>query len=116
MLPMAGTNNDPVVRDIMPQRQQMILDFIHEFRESHDGVSPTDREIAIGIGYQVTSWGTVHVLIDDLVKQGWLRKANVGSRAYIPTRKKSETFYKVHTPKLLTIAKKIPQTAKEMID
>lgn len=66
-----------------PQRKQLVLSFIHEFRRVKQ-VSPTHKETAIGIGYNANAAGTAFTLVEELVSEGWLRHAVEGSRSIMP--------------------------------
>jgi SOS-response transcriptional repressor LexA len=55
---------------IEPQRKQLILNFIHEYRQIKS-VSPNMQEIRRGVGY--ANAGTVHKLVWQLIDEGWLR-------------------------------------------
>lgn len=74
-----------------PQRKQLVLSFIHEFRRVKQ-VSPTHKEIAIGIGYNANAAGTAYTLVDELVNEGWLRHAVEGSRSIMPVYPLEETY------------------------
>ena len=68
---------------LTPQRKQLILNFIHEYRRMHE-ISPTFLEIAKGIGYTETMEGTAYTYVMELVRDGWLRRAAPGARAILP--------------------------------
>lgn len=58
------------------KKQQKILDYIQDFTEKN-GMSPTYREIAAGVGLKSPASVAEH--IDNLVALGALRKADDGS-------------------------------------
>jgi SOS-response transcriptional repressor LexA len=70
---------------IEPQRKQLILNFIHEYRRIHQ-ISPSYTEIAVGIGYTASAGGSVHTLVEQLIAEGWLRRAHGNAaRTILPT-------------------------------
>lgn len=101
------------LRDVMEQRKQMILIFIHQYRDKHKGVSPTEREIAAGIGYGKKSYGSVNSLVGELIKEGWLERATTirGSRGLIPTRPKNDAYYPIKRSDLIDITRKMQALA-----
>lgn len=54
------------------RRREQILDFIIQYKLSHDGLSPSLREI--GDGVELFSTGVIHQHIEKLIKQGYLAK------------------------------------------
>lgn len=84
------------------QRKQLVLYFIHEFRRKRE-VSPTYLEIAKGIGYADNAEGTAYTLCEKLVQEGWLRRANPGSRSLIPVYDSKKVYAKITDPDLLNI-------------
>lgn len=68
---------------IGPQRKQLILSFIHEYRRINQ-ISPTYEQIARGIGYSAKAEGTVFTLVEELIAEGWLKRAAPGARAIVP--------------------------------
>lgn len=89
---------------ITPQRKQLILDFIHEFRRVK-GVSPKIEEITLGMGYRRGSEGTAHTIINQLIEEGWLRKALPGARAILPVYPADKVYCPITEPDLLRIKK-----------
>jgi len=69
----------------IPATKQRILDFFRRYRGAFH-TSPTYEEIAVGIGWDAGSKGSVHTLCMELVAEGWLTKLPKGvSRSLIPT-------------------------------
>ena len=60
-------------------RQADLLRFIAGFTEAHDGLSPSYREMAIGVG--VTSCSVVHRLLAGLEARGCVRRLPNRARA-----------------------------------
>lgn len=102
------------LRDITPQRKQMILNFIHAYRAAHEGISPTDREISRGIGYGEKSYGTTNTMIQELIKEGWLHRAIAGSRGLIPLQPSDKEYYPIKRPDLQRIARNQKREAADM--
>lgn len=90
---------------ITPQRKQLILDFIHEYRRKRE-VSPTYLEIAKGIGYADNAEGTAFTLVEELVQEGWLRRVQAGSRSILPTHDVSAVYAEITDPILISIKKR----------
>lgn len=90
---------------ITPQRKQLILDFIHEFRRKKE-ISPTYEQIAVGIGYKGNSEGTIYTYINELIAEGWLKRVG-GVRSVVPTRKPEEQYANVKEPELKAIQRNI---------
>lgn len=92
---------------ITNQRKQLILDFIHEYRRRHE-ISPSIEEITEAIGYKNTSEGQVHTYVNQLIKEGWLKKAaKAVSRSLVPLKPHDAVYAKVTDEKLLPIRKRI---------
>jgi SOS-response transcriptional repressor LexA len=91
---------------ITRQRKQLILNFIHEYRRLNR-ISPNLNEIAKGIGYREDSQGTVHTLVEALVREGWLTRAVAGGRArtLIPVYDAQQVYAQITTPELKQIEK-----------
>lgn len=64
------------------KKQKAILDFIENFTDEN-GISPSYREIAAGVGLRSVSSVAEH--IDNLVAIGALKKANDGSARTLKT-------------------------------
>lgn len=90
---------------ITPQRKQLILDYIHEFRRKKE-ISPTYEQIAVGIGYKSGSEGTIYTYINELIAEGWLKRVG-GVRSVVPTRKPDEIYALVKEPELKVIQRNI---------
>lgn len=89
-----------------PQRKELILRFIHEYRRIKE-VSPTHKEIALGIGYNINAAGTAFTLVDELVQEGWLRHANANSsRSLIPIYPPETVYAEITDPELKSILKR----------
>lgn len=58
------------------KRQNDCLNFINQYREKNDGVSPSYQEIATGLG--VASKGNVHHLVHGLIERGAIANATAG--------------------------------------
>lgn len=67
------------LNDLQKVRKQQIIDYIRQYREQNY-MSPTLREIAVAIGYEEESYGSVHPLIKDLINKGFLVRAAKGAR------------------------------------
>ncbi len=59
-------------------RTEVVYEFICKYKDTHDGNSPTYREIARGVG--VVSTSTVSHHINKLIEQGRLRQSKYGVR------------------------------------
>ena len=68
---------------MIPQRKQLILNFIHEYRRIHE-ISPKYLEIAKGIGLADNAEGTAHTYVQQLAKEGWLRIIPGVARGILP--------------------------------
>lgn len=89
---------------ITPQRKQLILNFIHEYRRVRK-ISPTVKDIAQGIGYLRESAGTVHSLINELIEEGWLERVQPGARTLFPTLPPDAEYAPITDPELKRIAR-----------
>jgi SOS-response transcriptional repressor LexA len=99
------TQTKSASEDLMiPQRKQLILNFIHEYRRVRQ-ISPSFDEIAKGIGFSETSGGTAHTYTESLIKEGWLKRVQAGSRSILPTKPGSESYAEITDPNLKKIAK-----------
>lgn len=90
---------------ITPQRKQLILDFIHEYRRKRK-ISPTYLEIAKGIGYADNAEGTAHTLVEELISEGWLERVQAGSRTILPVYDAEAVYSEVTDPALLQVQKR----------
>lgn len=54
-------------------KEAKILLFIYEYKQGHDGNSPTLRRIAAHVGLSQTA---VHYWVRSLIKRGYLKKVN----------------------------------------
>lgn len=90
---------------ITPQRKQLILNFIHEYRRKQEK-NPTYTEITKGIGYSNTAEGTVFTLVEALIQEGWLRKVGEGSRSVMPVFPPDKIYSKITDPLLKDIQKR----------
>ncbi len=91
---------------LIPQRKQLILDFIHEFRRVKE-ISPRIKEITMGIGYSNASQGQVHTYINQLIDEGWLRRVDGASaRALLPAKPATESYAKITDPDCIAIKKR----------
>lgn len=64
-----------------PERQMKILDYFIAYKKTHDGNSPTIREIGQELGISSTS--VVHYHLEAMVKKGMLYKIGTDiNRAY----------------------------------
>lgn len=88
-----------------PQRKQLVLTFIHEFRRVKQA-SPTHKEIAAGIGYNPNAAGTAYTLTAELVSEGWLRHAFEGSRSIMPVYPLESVYAEITDPELRLILKR----------
>jgi SOS-response transcriptional repressor LexA len=90
-IPTTNTTPKPIKRRmrksvITDQRKQLIVSFIHEYRRMRE-ISPSIAEITKGIGYSEKSEGQVHTYVNQLIDEGWLRKAQgASSRSLIPIK------------------------------
>ncbi len=89
---------------ITPQRKQLILNFIHEFRRLRRK-SPTYVEIAKGIDYADKTEGTVYTMVEGLIEEGWLEKVPPGARSLFPTRPETDVYCEITDPELQRVAK-----------
>ena len=88
---------------LTPQRKQLILNLIHEYRRMHE-ISPTFLEIAVGIGYTATMEGTAYTYVMDLIREGWLRRAAPGARAILPVYPPTAVYHEITDPDLKVVA------------
>ena len=99
------TEYDPK-RTRQMQRKQLILNFIHRFRDRY-GISPTYKQIALHIGYK--SRGETSNLTHQLIAEGWLKQekdAN-GNTVLIPEYEPTEPYFMVSDHDLIVIARRI---------
>lgn len=89
---------------LTPQRKQLILNFIHEFRRLRRK-SPTYAEIAKGIGFKQGTDGTVHTLVQALIAEGWLENSPSESRSIFPLRPETDVYAEINDPDLKRVAK-----------
>lgn len=82
-------------RNVMQQRKQLILWFVHLFRSRHQGISPSTRQIAKGIGYGDKSGGSAGGLVNELIREGWLRREIPGSRTLVLTHPWDSLYYPI---------------------
>ncbi|HEX2905891.1 MAG TPA: hypothetical protein VHO69_03475 [Phototrophicaceae bacterium] len=77
------------LKDQRAASKQRIIDFVIQYRQEND-ISPTMREITQAIGFQERSSGTTSTYINELIEEGWLKRAvsdPKASRAILPTNK-----------------------------
>lgn len=89
--------------EILQQRKQLILNFIHIYREMHK-VSPSIDEITIAIGYGPKSYGSVTPLINELIHEGWLKRAVPGGRTLVLTHPPDEKYFPLSHPEIRKVA------------
>lgn len=90
---------------VTPQRKQLILSFIHEYRRKNEK-NPTYTEITKGVGYSNTAAGTVFTLVEALITEGWLRRAGTGSRSVMPVYPADRIYSEITDPLLKDIQKR----------
>lgn len=90
---------------ITPQRKQLILNFVHEYRRIRE-ISPTYLEIAIGIGYATNAEGTAYTLAEQLINEGWLRRVQAGSRSILPVRPQTDVYCEITDAELIAVAER----------
>lgn len=78
---------------ITNQRRQLLLDFIHQYRHIV-GISPTELEMTLAIGYAPQSDGNIGVIKKPLIEEGWLYYPVEGSRrrAIMPCKESTEWY------------------------
>jgi SOS-response transcriptional repressor LexA len=64
----------------MTPRQQQVLSFIVAYQAEHEGVTPSLREIAVGVGNRPNSFGPVWVMLKILEDQGYIARPIKGER------------------------------------
>ena len=89
---------------ITPQRKQLILNFIHEYRRVK-GYYPKFVEMAKGIGFSETSEGTVYTLAMQLVDEGWLTTVPGVARTTMPVHPADTVYCEIVDPRLKAIGK-----------
>jgi hypothetical protein len=93
-------------RNIMQQRKQLILNFVHLFREQHQGISPSVKQIAHGIGYGKKSSGSTASLVNELIAEGWLYREVPGSRTLVLSHPPETIYHEISDPDLQELARK----------
>ena len=88
-----------------PQRKQLILNFIWEYRRVK-GYYPKFVEMAKGIGFSETSEGTVYTLAMQLVNEGWLTTVPGVARTTMPVHPANAEYCKITDADLKAVAKK----------
>jgi SOS-response transcriptional repressor LexA len=95
---------------IEPQRKQLILNFIHEYRQIKS-VSPNMQEIRRGVGY--ANAGTVHKLVWQLIEEGWLRCVEPRQeRTLVPIHPPYTEYCEITDVELVKIAERIAGLGK----
>lgn len=87
-----GKHERSPLQDQTEIRRQQILDCV---RLSHEdkGIAPTYREIALYIGWEETSFGTVFPLVEDLIRAGFLQRKAKGARTLALVIPQPSDFY-----------------------
>lgn len=78
--------------DTTEVRKQQIIDFIRMYHNKNQ-IAPTLREIAVAIGWQPQSYGTVVPLIDDLIAKGFLKRVAKGARTIMLVEPQPKPYY-----------------------
>lgn len=66
---------------MITSQQKRALDFIVDYQSRMGGVSPSVREIAVGIGLSPKSMGGAFRLLESLVERGRVRRIPLHARA-----------------------------------
>lgn len=70
-----------------------IVEFVRDFVKQH-GISPTLKEITVGIGYKESNFGNIQPMVKKLLKEGFLEQVRPGYRTIrVPKKLPREVYY-----------------------